>query len=182
METSWGTLLLQQGIWMAIPVFTSGVGLLAFFILRIVRLLRNARLFGVPLSDRQEVGFNEPGTVVLCIEGPLFGARIAGLRFGLASLQGEAVSGRRTLMHATSSGFTTARKEMWLFHVPRSGHYVLSVAGIHPGNDPRCQIVFMRPHLAHVFLLVFGIVAASGLAIGGIVLFGLSAASHWGGT
>ena len=59
------------------------------------------------------------------------------------------------------------------YRIPMPGRYMLRIKGLEPGStaDAEHQIVFMRPYLARIIGHVIGIVLASLLFIGSIVLF-----------
>lgn len=144
---------------------------LGFSIRGVVRLVRQSRILSVPLRAEQAVEFSEAGRVVLCLEGPLFTRRFARLDYALRAPDGSVVSGRPALFRARTSGFSTARMELWVYRIPSPGRYALSIQGLKElnGADSRESIVFMRPHLARTVCYVIGIVLSSGIFITGLV-------------
>lgn len=175
MNASMQRFLIDHGWWLALISALAGVALLIFFIVGVVRLMRAARLFDVPLAPEQEIEFSHVGRVVLCIEGPLLTNRFRGLHYALLTPDGQVMKGRPALFRAHSSGLTTFRMETRIFALPDAGPYVLRTEGLkeEPGYYDNHRIVFMRPHLFKAILHVLGIILASFMIIGGTVLFGM---------
>ncbi len=173
----------RNGLWISVPLFVISAALLAFFILNIVRGVRQAHLLSVPLREQQEIEFAKEGRVVLCTQGPLLSFRFANLDYELTG-DGLPVEGRTTWFHSRTSGLSWVRMEMKIYTIPRPGRYNLRIKGLQPGLavDPEHKIVFMRPHLARSIANVIGIVLTSLLFIGSIVLFSLRLSSKAGGT
>ena len=167
--------LTEQGWWLSLIPAGLGVALLVYCIVSVVRLMRAARLFDVAMLPKQEIEFSHAGRVVLCIEGPLLSSRFAGLHYELIAPNGEVMRGRPALFRASSSGLSSFRMEVRVFRLSAAGPYMLHIEGLKedPGHYEGHRIVFMRPHLFRAILHVLGILAASGLLIGGIVLFGM---------
>mgnify|MGYP003444376419 FL=1 len=63
--------------------------------------------------------------------------------------------------------------ELAYCEIARPGRHTLQISGLKPGEAPDVdhRIVFMRPHLARSIARVIGIVLASMLLIGSVVLF-----------
>jgi hypothetical protein len=162
----------RNGLWISVPLFIISAALLAYFILNVIRVVRQAHLLSVPLLEQQEIEFTEPGRVVLCTQGPLLSFRFAKLDYEITG-DGIAVESRTTWFHARTSGFSWVRMEVKSYRIPRPGRYVLRINGLEPGStaDSEHRIVFMRPHLARSIGYVIGIVLAGLLFIGSIVLF-----------
>jgi len=167
--------LIDNGWWLSLIPAMAGVALLVFLIVSVVRLMRSARLFDVPLVAEQMVEFPETGRVVLCIEGPLLTFRFRGLHYVLETPDGAVMKGRPALFRAHSSGFSTSRMEIRVFGLSMPGAYAFRIEGLkgEPGYYDNHRIVFMRPHLFKVVLHVLGIILAAFLIIGGIVFFGM---------
>ncbi len=174
----------RNGIWISIPLFFLAVVLLAHFILNVMKVVRQARMFSVPLLGEQEIQFTEEGRVVLCTQGPLLSFRFAKLRYELTGENGMPVESRTTWFHSRTSGLTWVRMEVKSYRIPMPGHYILRIKGLEPGSTPDAdhQIVFMRPHLAKSIAYVIGIVLSGSLSVGSIVLFFLRLCSKNGGT
>jgi len=155
-----------------VPLFVISAALLTYFILNVIRVVRQACLFGVPLLEQQEIEFTEAGRVVLCAQGPRFSSRFAGLDYELTE-EGMPIEGRRTLFPGKTSGFSWVRIEVKSYTIPRPGRYVLRIKGIKPGSeeDSEHQIVFMKPHLARSIGYVIAIILSAFLLIGSVVLF-----------
>ena len=162
----------RNGLWISVPLFIISAALLAYFILNVIRVVRQAHLLSVPLLEQQEIEFTEAGRVVLCTQGPLLSFRFANLDYELAG-DGIPIEGRRTWFRSRTSGFSWMRMEVRSYRIPRPGHYVLRIKGLEPGSvaDSEHRIVFMRPHLARSIGYVIGIVLAGLLFIGSVVLF-----------
>ncbi len=162
----------RNGLWIAVPLFFISAALLCFFILNIIRAVKQAHLLSVPVIEQQEIEFTETGRVVLCTQGPLLSFRFSKLDYELTG-DGIPVEGRTTWFHSKTSGLSWVRMEMKNYRIPRPGRYVLRIKGLEPGSavDSEHQIVFMRPHLARSIGYVIGIVLTSLLFIGSIVLF-----------
>lgn len=165
--------LYRNGIWISIPAFIFFVVLLITCITGVVRTGRQARLFSVPLIDRQDIEFAEAGRVVLGMEGPLLSRRFAGLEYSLLGPDGMTVKSRPALFRATTTGFTKARMELRIYEIANPGRHVFQILGLEgekPSDAEHCM-VFMRPHLGRSMAYVVGIVFAAIFTIGSIVLF-----------
>jgi len=165
--------LYRNGIWISMLLLPFGILLLVSFIKNVIRLRAENEIVSVPLLEQQEIEFPESGRVVLCIEGPLFTRRFAGVDFLLSTGDGTPVKGRTTWFHARSSGFTRVRMEVRIFELPMPGRYTLRLVG---SGEPRPKdhehrIVFMRPHLAQMVIAILGIIVSSWICIGSLVLF-----------
>jgi hypothetical protein len=145
-------------------------------------VVRQAHLLSVPVIEQQEIEFTEAGRVVLCTQGPLLSFRFSKLDYELTG-DGIPIEGRTTWFHSKTSGFSSVRMEVKSYRIPWPGRYILRIKGLEPGStaDSERQIVFMRPHLARSIGYVIGIVLASSLLIGSIVLFFLRLVSKEGG-
>jgi len=173
------TSIYQYGISLGIAGFILCGFLLGYCIYGVVRTMRQARLFSVPLVDRQEIDFVEAGRVVLCMEGPLLSRRFAHLEYNLTGPDGMAAKSRIALLRARSSNFTKARMELRVYDIARPGRYVFQILGLEGAkqSDGEHKMVFTRPHLLRSMLYLLGIVLAACLTIGSIVLFFLRLAS-----
>ena len=163
----------QNILWIAPPVFVLSVVLLIFFINRVVKTIREARIVAVPVLKRQEIEFAEAGRVILAVEGPLFTRRFARLTYSLMSPSGLEVRGRALLFRSVSSGLTRGTLQLRTYTIPAPGRYVLAIEGLEEmsSSGDSCLIVFMRPHLPQVVASILGIIFSSWLLIGGIVFF-----------
>ena len=162
----------RNGLWISVPLFIISVALLGYFILSVIRVVRQAHLFSVPVIEQQEIELTEAGRVILCTQGPLLSFRFAKLDYELTG-GGIPIEGRTTWFHAKTSGFSWVRMEVKTYRIPMPGRYLLRIKGLDPGSiaDSKHQIVFMRPHLARSIGYVIGIVLTGLLSIGSIVLF-----------
>ncbi len=173
METSFLSYIYRNGLWISIPLFFWAVALLVYSILNVVRVVRQAHLFSVPVLEQQEIQFDGEGEVVLCTQGPLLSFRFAKLRYELTADTGIPVEGRTTWFHSRTSGLTWVRMEVKSFRIPMPGRYSLHIKGLEPGSTPDSEhrIVFMKPHLETSMSYVIGIVLSGLLSVGSIVLF-----------
>jgi hypothetical protein len=170
----------RYGIWISVPVFVISVVWLVWCIARVVRTMRQARIVGVPLLDRQEVEFTEAGRVVLAMEGPFLSRRFARLEFELIGPDGMTVESRRPLVRGRSSGFRKAKLDLRVYSVTTPGRHsfqIRNLEGEKPSDDQH-RMVFTRPHLGRALAYVIGIVLGAMSMIGSIVLFFLRLASE----
>jgi hypothetical protein len=173
MNTPILTMLYRNGLWISAPLFVIAAVLLGHFILSIIRLERTSKILSLPLREEQNVEFGEAGPVVLCLKGPQFTTRFAGLTYELDAEDGTPVKSRRLWMRPTTSGISTATIGIRLYQIPRPGNYALLVRGLKSDEalDDRCEILFTRPHLARAVANVIGIVFSAILLIGSLVFF-----------
>ena len=159
--------------WLLAALFALSVAALVLLVRAVLRMLRAARLFDVPLLERQDVEFPAAGRVVLCIEGPRFTTRFRRLACELRLPGGVPVAGRRVLFRTVTSGVSKARVTLRTYDIPFAGRYELGIPGLAPqdAGAPDHRIVFMRPHLARGLLLTVGITLASSVAIASLVFF-----------
>lgn len=163
----------KYGLWISVPAFVIAVILLILSITGVIQTGRRARLFSVPLVERQEVEFTEPGQVVLNMEGPMLSRRFAGLKYELTGPDGVSIKSRPVLFRSSTSGLTKARMELRVYEITHPGRHVFQILGLgeEKSNDAEHAMVFMRPNLKYVVLYILGIVLTGGLTIGSIVLF-----------
>jgi len=155
-----------------VPLFFISVALLVYFILSVIRVVKQAHLLSVPVIEQQEIEFTEAGRVILCTQGPLLSFRFAKLDYELTG-GGIPIEGRTTWFRSKTSGFSWVRIEVKSYRIPMPGRYLLRIKGLELGciADSKHQIVFMRSHLARSIGYVIGIVLTGLLSIGSIVLF-----------
>ena len=175
------TYIYRNGIWISIPLFVISTVLLAYFILNVIRVVKQAHLLSVPLLEQQEIEFAEAGRVVLCTQGPQLSFRFAKLDYELVG-EGIPVEGRKVWPPKRTTGFLWIRLEVQSYRIPRPGRYILRIRGLESGGtgDSEHRIVFVKPHLAQRIGHVIGIVLAGMLFIGSIVLFFLRLLSRDG--
>lgn len=166
------TYIYRNGLWISIPLFVISAVLLAYFILNVIRVVKQAHLFSVPLLEEQEIEFAEAGRVVLCTQGPQLSFRFTKLDYELAG-DGIPVEGRKIWPVRRTTGLSWIRLEVQSYSIPRPGRYILRIKGLEPGRtaDSEHRIVFMKPHLARRIGQVIGIVLTGVFFIGSIVLF-----------
>src|SRR6185503_8496297 len=95
-----------------------GVALLFFTITRLVALVRKSVVVRLPVVAEQKVGFEQPGTYVLNLEGPRFSTMFRRVGFSLRDTAGgrEAPSSA-ILFRTTTSGYSTVRLSVRRFDV-----------------------------------------------------------------
>ncbi len=171
------SLFYQYALWVFPLVFVLATGLLIFFILGVMRLVKDTTIVGVPLLEEQDVEFKDAGRAVLSIEGPHLTARFARLEYGLISPRGAEIPGRTVIFRARTSGLSRVRLTLKTYEIPQPGRYRLHVKGLGSdwAADADHRLVFSRPHAAPVIAYVVGIVLAALLAIGSVVGFLLRA-------
>ncbi len=175
--------IFRHGIWISIPAFVVSVTFLVKCIAGVIRTMKNAQLFSVPLVEKQDIEFSEPGRVVLCMEGPLLSRRFARLKYKLTGPQGAEAKSRPVLLRWKSSGLSTARMELRIYRIDKPGPHVFQINGLGEPkpSDWKHRIVFTRPHLRYSILYVIGIVITSSFIIGSVVLFFLRLLTDSGG-
>jgi hypothetical protein len=163
----------KHGIWISIPAFVLSLILLILSIIGVVQTGRDARLFSVPLVERQEIEFTETGKVVLCMEGPILSRRFVKLEYEITGPDGVVVKRRPLLFRASTTGFTKARMELETFKVTHPGRHVFQIRGLEGGkpSDAQHQMVFTRTNLARIMMYVVGIIIGGIFTIGSMVLF-----------
>lgn len=172
----------RNGLWISVPVFVLSAALLIFFILSVIRGMKQAHLLRVPLQEEQEVEFAEAGPVVLCTQGPQLSLRFAKLEYELTG-DGIPVEAKKNLLPKRTTGISWVRLELQTYDIPRPGRYLLRVRGLEAERitDPEHWVLFMRPHFGKNVLHVIGIVLSGLLFIGSIVLFFLRLLSKQNG-
>jgi len=162
----------DYGLWLGPPVFCASVASLVWIIVKLVRLIKASFIMRVPLVEDQDVEFAESGKIILWGEGPRFTTRFAWLRYSMTDAAGTPVPSRPT-MHAVMSGISKARISLRLFYIPQPGVYALHVDrfGDPKPKDANHAILFTRRYFNRVVAYTLGIVAASQLLIGSLVLF-----------
>lgn len=168
--------LSKYGMYLAISGFLLGLGLLIYFITSVVRLIDSARIFSVPLIERQLIEFPDAREVILCGEGPRFTRRFAKLDFRLKMEDGTPIDGRTIWIHSLTSGISKVRIDLKSFQIPRAGRYWLEVEGLGetPESDEEHRVVFIKPYLFQTIGYIIGIIFSVFLFIGSVVLFFLN--------
>lgn len=166
----------NYGMYIAIPGFLLGFGLLIYFITNVVKLVDNARIFSGPLIERQLIEFSEARKVILCGEGPRFTRRFAKLEFLLNMEDGSPINGRTIWIHSLISGISKVRIDLKSFQIPKPGRYWLEIQGLGElsDSDAEHRIVFMKPYLFQMLGYIFGIIFSALLLVGSMVLFFLN--------
>jgi len=163
----------KYGIWISVPAFILSVILLVRCITGVIQTEKQTRLVSLPLLDRQEVEFNETGSVILCMEGPMLSRRFAHLEYGLTGPDGRAVQSRPVLFRWATSGLTKATLELRVYGIAQPGRHLFEIRGLGDDkpSDAEHRMVFTRPHMARSVACVLGIVFSAAVAIGSLVLF-----------
>ena len=166
------TYIYRNGLWISVLLFVISAVLLTYFILNVIRVMKQAYLFSVPLQEQQEIEFTEAGRVVLCTQGPQLSFRFAKLDYELMG-DGIHIESRKIWPPKRTTGLSWVRLEVQSYRILRPGRYILRIKGLEPGStaDSEHRIVFMKPHLARRIGHVIGIVLAGVLFIGSVVLF-----------
>ena len=174
--------LYRHGLWISPLVFVLFAGLLAFFIVSLVRLGDRSLLASLPLQEQQAVQFSEAGSAVLSLEGPRLSKRFSELSFVLVRSDGSLIEGRTTWFHARRSGMSTVRMELLSFAIPAPGLYTLRVQNLggKQEGDGDHTIVVSKPHLFQTVGSIAGIIVTGGMIIGSVVLFILRLMSKGG--
>lgn len=167
------TELYNQWIWLGVPVMTAAAVALGLTIRSLIATVGKAKLCSVPLLERREVEFAEPGRGILNEEGPRFSSRFAGLAYVLAGQDGTTVEGRLVLFRARTSGFSRASVSVRQYEIPRPGRYILRVEGLGEprAGDSEHAIVFSRPHMLRSVVHIVGLVLSAGAFITSLVFF-----------
>jgi hypothetical protein len=151
-----------------------GAGLLAYAIVRTLRVVRGSVLVRLPAVAQQDVDFAEPGRVVLCIEQPRLETALWRAKYALHDASGREVPSALILFRTSVSGISSVRLSLRSFDLAQPGRYRLTVTGIAPGHDTsRCAVVFTRPHALQLVACILGIVLGGVALIGGIVFSAL---------
>ncbi len=160
-------------LWIAPPAMIISVALLALCIRNEVRVVKGSKLLSAPLVEQQNVELPEAGTTSLCIEGPQFSRRFAGLSYSLRADDGAPVEGRRVLFRTRTSGISWARLELLTYEIPRPGRYLLRVEGLGPPqpSDAAHHLVFTRPHTAPTIAYILGMIFTFALFVVSFVFF-----------
>jgi hypothetical protein len=163
----------KYGIWISIPVFFFSVILLIMSITGVIRTGRRAELLSVPLVERQEIEFTEPGRVVLCMEGPILSRRFAKLEYQLTGTDGVTAKNRPVLFRARTTGFTKAKMELRVYEIAHPGRYVFQILGLggEKPSDSEHRMVFKRPNRARTIAYIIGIIVGAIFTILSIALF-----------
>jgi hypothetical protein len=154
-----------------------GAALVAYSILRLLRVLRESILARLPALPEQDVRFAAAGTAVLCIEQPHFGMPFAGVDFAMRDDYGHDVPSTPIVFRSRVSGFSRVRLSVRAFEIPRAGRYRLVASGIAPGRDMSdAAIVFARPFVGAMVACILGITFGGMALIAGVVLTSLRVA------
>ena len=160
-------------LWIAPPLMCIAALALALFIRSEVRLVKEAKVLSVPLVAEQNIEFPEAGRVVLCMEGPRFSRRFAGLDYELSTDSGAPVEGRTAWFHARTTGVSRARMELRVYEIPHPGRFVLRVRGLGAAQerDVEHRLVFTRPHLAQAVGYIICMIVSFGVFMVSLVFF-----------
>ncbi len=160
-------------LWITAPLIIVSAVLLALCIRNEVRVVKRSKILSVPLVEQQYVALPEAGSLSLCIEGPQFSRRFAGLSYGLRSEDGTPVEGRAVLVRTSTTGVRWARLELLTYEIPRPGRYSLRVEGLGPPQekDADHHLVFTRPIMAQTVGYVLGMIFTFGLFVVSLVFF-----------
>lgn len=172
--------IFEYGIGISIAAFVLFLALLIVAIRGLVRSVREAQLFSVPLIEKQDIEFMRAGTVILAMEGPLFSRRFAKLKYEIKGPDGMEANSRPTLFRMSTAGFAKARMELKVYKIKQPGRYEFRIHGLggkKPSDAEHCM-VFLRPHLTCSIIYIIGIVISAMFTAGSIVLFGFRLTSN----
>jgi hypothetical protein len=139
-------------------------------------VVRDSILVRLPAVPEQDVRFDAPGTVVLCIEQPHFGAAFAGVAFSMRDEGGREVPSTPIVFRSKVAGFSRVRLAVRAFEIARAGRYRLAASGLAGGDLSDAAIVFAKPFVGAMVVSILGITLGGMALIGGIVLASLRVA------
>ncbi|MFZ5787894.1 MAG: hypothetical protein ACOY3Y_15770 [Acidobacteriota bacterium] len=160
----------------------AGAAVLAVSIRSLVRVVKASVVCRAPLAPRQEVRLDEPGEVLLHLEGPRFCRLLAlpwtvdgasGPRFAVRDpALGSEVPSRPSLLRPRVAGFGRARLGIRFFTAGHRGPFEVAVdewpADLYPGDF---GLVLTRPYTGAMVGRILAIVFGGLLAVGGLVAF-----------
>ena len=146
---------------------------LGFLIRGLVLTVRKSKLCRLPLVERQEVEFTEPGPVILNEEGPRLSNRFAGLAYVLTGSDGQTLERHPVLFRARTSGISKASVSISQYDILNPGRYILRIEelGEPRAGDSEHAIIFSRPHMLRVVAHILGLILAAGAFITSLVFF-----------
>jgi hypothetical protein len=151
-----------------------GAALLAYSIVRTLRVVRDSVLVRLPAVTEQDVDFAQAGPVVLCVERTRLSTALFGARYALCDAAGAHVPSTPILFRTSVSGISRVRLSLRSFDIPRAGRYRFVTTGIAAGRDTsNATLVFTRPHTAALILCILGMVLGGVCLIGGVVFTAL---------
>jgi hypothetical protein len=167
------TAIYQRMAWIGPPLMLLGLVCLGLSIRNVVRLSRRSVVLTLPLIHEQTFEVSTPGTLVLAEDGPLLSGRFNGLRYTVVTDYGKPVADRPVLIRATTSGFSTARREKRVLEMPHAGRFILKIEGLGPARerDNEHHIAFTKPHLVQTVGWILAIIGSAGLFIVSLVFF-----------
>ncbi len=171
MDTHTMSILSRYLVWAMPPLMCVGLALLVFSIVSVVKAVKAARLFSVPMASEQEVEFRQAGTVAVCVQGPQSALMFKRFSFEMTTPEEREIRGWKNWFPTRTSGFSWVRLEIRRFDIPGPGRYILRARGMGDSEEKTAQqqIVFMRPHLLKSVVCVIGILAGAGLFIVNLV-------------
>jgi hypothetical protein len=160
---------------LTIPVALAALALLAYTVSSLLRTVRGSVVASAPIRAEQQVTMNGSGDFALNLEGPVFTARPANLRFALSSSQtGTPIALSPIAFRTDVSSMSRSRVELYAFTIPSPGAYTMRVEGIDPSVDyANHAILITRQYRGALVLHVLALVALGAALIGSIVISGL---------
>ncbi|MDB4910530.1 MAG: hypothetical protein JWO39_1353 [Gemmatimonadetes bacterium] len=160
---------------LTIPVALAALALLTLTALSLLRTVRGSVIASVPVSAEQQVTINSSGSFALNLDGPVFTARPASLRFALSSAESGTQIALNAIVFRTSvTSMSRSRVELYSFTIRSPGTYTLRVSGIDPSTDYSAQaILITRRYGAALVFHVLALVALGAALIGSLVVSGL---------
>lgn len=162
--------------------FATGVIVLAFSIRSLVGVVKGSVLRMLPLAPRQEFRLDEPGEVLLHLEGPRF-SRLLALPWTVGGaggphvvvrdpVTGGEVPARPALLRPRVSGFGRSRLGIRVFQAGHRGPFELAVDGWPADLAPTdFGLVLTRPYTSAMVGRILAIVVGGLLSAGGLVAF-----------
>ncbi len=164
----------------SLPGLLVSAALLAFTILRLVRLAGGVVLRRVPLVAQQDLELKTTGPVVLNLESPLLTTFPRQLAFSFwERASGRLVPTERVAVRTQSASFTRARLSVQRFEIDAPGTYTLRIDGMTPGADyGQFALVFARPFGLALPLHIIAILVFAAALIASIVFTALAVSGH----
>jgi hypothetical protein len=162
---------------LTLPLAIVALGLLSLTVVSLLRTVRRSVVASVPVREEQRVHFAEAGEYALSFESNELTGAVAGLKFGLTSVDGgAAVPLHRAIFRTRVSSFTRARLELYSFTLPKPGTYSLHLTGPRPSADSGDAIIFTRRVLGILVMHILALIAMGAMLVGSIVASGLAIA------
>jgi len=161
-------------LWWSIPMAVIGFCALPTVIIKLVKVIGDARVCRVPLAADNELDIGATGRLNLCLEIPIFTLMpTSGLRYELFDSKpgGQIVELKRAWLRTQTSSGSAVTSPVRVFDIEEPGKYLLRVSGFKPHKDySRYFVVISRPFNLKATLYIFAILLTGGMCIVGFVL------------